>query len=247
MIRRITHWLIPMLAVVTLAGTPAHAQQTLDFYVQRNLRDLQSSAAVISKDDRELAKIGRDFVEAYNLQKREFFLKEPGCVRMQGKKGVVTVRFITNGNRKLTEVSSLHIHSVKDLTQAPDEGETALDFGLITPSVLEKMDGRFLRMEPRGGKNCAVFEMWFRAQPRPKHTVWLDPATKTVVDHIEHHRGRRRPGFKKRFAFSEVRQIGGVNVPARVDIYNGENQLAGSSRYENIRVNVGLDDKLFQF
>jgi len=238
---------IGLALILTTLALPAHAQQSLGDYVQRELRDLQGTTTVIFKNERELAKLGRDFVEAYNLQEVQFFLKEPGCVRMQGRRGIATVRYITNGDRKLTEVPTLRIRSIKNIAQDPSEGETALDFGVITPSVLARIDGRFLRMEQHLGKNCAVFELWWRAEPRLRQTVWLDPQTRTVVDRIEHHRARRRPGFKKRFVFSEVQRINGVWIPTRVDIYNPENRLAGSSRYSNVRVNSGLDDRLFQF
>lgn len=226
---------------------PAPAQKGLDGFAQAGLQDLTASVAVLSKNDAELQKIGKGYVDAYRLNKQELWAKEPGLFLFQGKQGVLTIRYVTNGGRKLMEVAGLRIRHVDDIAQEPGKGDSLADLGIITPAWVQRITAQWLRTETRNGKQLQVFEYWFSQDPRSKHTIWVDPATKTMVDHIAHHRNPKRPGFKKRFVFSEVKQYGGVSAPTRVDLYNGENKLAASMRYDAIKINTGLPDKMFQF
>ena len=166
-------------------------------------------------------------------------------MRFEGKQGVFTIRYVTNGNRKLTEVPTLRIHKVDDISTEPAKGDTISDLGIVSSSWAKRVESRWLRSEARGGKTLQVFEFWYNEDPRARHTIWLDPSTKTIVEHVAHHRNRNKPGFRKRLVYSEVKQIEGVWVPSRVAMFNGENKLAGEMRYSSIKVNENLQDKMF--
>lgn len=228
-------------------GSPAWAQKTLDFYVQPTLKDVTASASVVSKNDRELAKIGKGFVEAYKLTSQVVSCKEPNRVRFQGKQGLFTIRYITNGTRKLTEVPTLRIRKVDDISKEPAKGDTIADMGIVTASWADRVESRWLRTEKQEGKTLQVFEFWYKEDPRYRHTLTLDPATRLIVDHVAHHRNTNKPGFKKRFVYAEPKQYNGVWVPTKVSIYNPENKLAATMAYEGIKVNTGLQDSLFNF
>ena len=237
--------LAALAGALCLGATPAWAQKTLDFYAQPALTDLSTSVSIVSKNDRELEKIGKGYVDAYRLDKQQIWCKEPGRMRFEGKQGVFTIRYVTNGNQKLTEVPTLRIHKVDDISKEPAKGDTISDLGLVSTAWAKRVESRWLRAEDRGGKNLQVFEFWYNEDPRARHTLWLDPSTKTIVEHVAHHRNRNKPGFRKRLVYSEVKQIEGVWVPARVAMYNGENKLAGEMRYNSIKVNENLQDKMF--
>jgi hypothetical protein len=229
-----------------LAARPAFAQKKLSDYVQPGLRDVSASIRILSHDDRELAKIGKGYADAYKLGSQEIWAKEPGQVKYQGKKGFITLRFITSGNRKLTEVSHLRIRKVDDISKEPGKGDSISDLGLVTQAWVDQVEDRWLRTETRDGKTLQVFEYWHKEDPRYRHTLWMDPQTKTIVDHIAHHRSQKRPGFKKRLVYSDAKQISGVWLPTTVTVYSGENKPAGQLRYERIQVNTGLPDSLFK-
>lgn len=235
-------------ALVAAAG-PASAQTRLADFSQPALKDFSGSISIISSNQRELQKIGKTFADLYKYRgdKAQFWYKEPGMVRFEGKHGVITARHIVNGDRRASQVPNLRINHVENIAKDPDEAETSLDFGLITPAFANRVQSRFLRTEEHLGKNCAVFEVWYTTDAKRKHTLWLDTRTKTVVDHIDHHRAKRKAGFKKRFVFSDVKQYGAVWVPTKVEVYSPTNKLAGASRYDNLKVNAGLSDNLFRF
>jgi hypothetical protein len=238
--------LTPCLAGALLFGAaPASAQKTLDAYAQPSLKDVSASVDVVSKNDRELGKIGKGYVDAYKLTEQVIQYKEPGRVRFQGKRGLFTIRYITNGGSKLTEVPTLRIRKKADISKEPAKGDSINDLGVLTPSWAARVQDRWLRTETREGKTLQVFEYWYKEDPRYRHTLWIDPETRTIAEHVAHHRNPKRPGFKKRFVYGDVKQVNGVWLPTKVMLYNGENNLAATMRYESIKVNAGLKDSLF--
>jgi hypothetical protein len=241
-------WLM-VLAGAALAGTaaPAPAQKALADYVQPALKDLYVNVDVVSRNDAALEKIGKGYVDAYRLTEQEIWAKEPDRIRFQGKQGIFVIRYVTNGNRKLTEVPTLRIKKADDITRDPGKGDSLFDLGVVTASWTAKTDGRWLRAETREGKTLQVFEVWFKNDPKALRTIWLDPTTRTVVEHIAHHREGYKKGFRKRLVYSGVKQIGGVWLPTRVTMYNTDNQVAGVLSYGGQKVNSGLADSLFSF
>ncbi|MBM3460127.1 MAG: hypothetical protein FJX77_16530, partial [Armatimonadetes bacterium] len=200
-------------ALLLASALPVPAQKSLEALAQPGIQDLTASVAVLSKNDRELAKIGKGFVDAYRLDKQEMWAKEPGKFLFQGKQGIFTIRYVTNGGRKLTEVATLRIRKVEDVSKEPGKADSLADLGLITTSFAEQIEASWLRSEARDGKTLQVFQYWFPEDPRSKHTIWVDPATRTMVEHIAHHRNPNRPGFKKKFVFREPKQYGAIWAP----------------------------------
>lgn len=242
-----------ILFALTLAGglaaalfQPAFgAEKPLEEYAQPNLRDLAAKIKILSHDDRVLSKISKDFPRGFTLSSQEIWCKEPGKVRFQGRKGIITVRQITNGTRKLFEAPA--VHKVDDISKEPGKGDSIADLGLITPAWIDTVEYQWLRTETRDGKPMQVYQYWRKEDPRAKHTIVVDPTTKTVVENISHLRSKKKPGFKKKLVYSAPQQINGVWVPTRVTVYNGEDKRGGEMQYESIRINVGLEDKLFNF
>lgn len=233
--------------VVLLLALPAAGQENLARYAQPTLQDVTATVKVVGKTDRELAKIGKGYVDAYKLESQELTAKEPDRVRFEGKRGLLTIRYITNGTRKLTQVSTPRINKVDDISKEPAKGDSISDAGLITPAWVARVEDRWLRSETRDGKTLHVFEYFYKEDPKYIHTLWVDPETKTIVERIDHHRSKIKPGFKKRFLYSEVQTVNGVNMPSKVVLLNGENKVAAIMRYDRIKVNTGLPDKLFSF
>lgn len=248
--KRLGRFLVPFALAAASCGvmTRGAAQQhSLGEYVQPALRDLSASIDIVSKNDRELEKIGKGYVDAYRLSSQEIWCKEPDRVRFQGKKGIFVVRHITNGGRRLMEVPTLHIHEVQDITKEPGKGTSISDLGLITRSWVDHMQSRWLREEPREGKTVQVFEVWYREDPGLRSTIVVDPATKTQVEQIDHHRDQRKKGYKKRLLFSDLKQVEGVWVPTKVTMYNTLDRVAAVMNYNRIKINSNLPDGLFTF
>jgi hypothetical protein len=234
------------LLVAALHAAPARAQKQLSDYAQPGLKDLSATVKVLSYNNRELAKLGKGYSELYKLERQEIWCREPGQVRIQGKKGLLTVRNVTNGDRRLTEVSTLRIRKVESLAKEPGKGDSISDLGIITPGWVSRVQSQWLRTETRNGRPHEVFQFWHPEDRRAKRTIVVDPATKVMVECIAHHRGRRRTGFKRRIVYSEPKQFNGIWVPTRAAVYNDENKLGGEVRYDSIKVNSGLQESLFK-
>jgi hypothetical protein len=247
--RRPSQYLLPVLlgALFALGQAPAWAQNSLDFYAQPTLKDLTASIKVINRNDAELKKIGKGYVDVYKLSSQQLMAREPGQVRFQAKRGILGVRRITSGGQQLFEVPGLGHRKVDDVTKKPGKADSITDLGVITPSWLRKVNSQWLRTENRGGKTLHVFETSYKDDTAYRRTLVMDPATRTMVEVISEHRERSQPGFKKRFVFSAPKQISGVWIPTRCDLYSPDNRLAASMQYDDIKVNTGLQDSLFRF
>jgi outer membrane lipoprotein-sorting protein len=244
--RSIPFCLVLVIGTLPLAARGAETQETLDRYAQPALQDLSATAVVAQKSDPALKQIGDGFEKGYRIGRSSLKLKEPGKVRVEGKYSFFSVVYVINGDKKLTSVPTLHIHKVKNIATRPGERQTSLDIGFFTPSLLPQLSSQFVRYETRGGKRLAVFDLWFKAEPGGrKHTVWIDPATRTIVERQVFH---RRGGLKMRYLYQNpTRYAEGVWLPTRVDLYNAAGQQAAVTRYDDVRVNAGLSDSLFQF
>ena len=242
------HAVVPV-ALLLLAARPASAQKSLDEYAQPGLKDLTASLKVLSHNNKELAKIGKDYVDAYTLEHQQFFWKEPGQARIQGNRGLVHILRITSGGRQMFEVSGLAVlrnRHTEDVNKKPGKADTILDLGVFTPAWVQSVESRWVRAENRDGKTLQVFDFWYPADPGAKHTIWIDPVTKTVAEHVYHWRGKTNT-IKKRFVFGDVKQVNGVELPTTVSIYNDEGKQAAAMRYETLKVNESLSDSLFKF
>ena len=238
---------LPLAALAGLStAKPAQAQKSIDAFIQKGLKDLTAELEVVSKNDAELRKIGKGYADAYSVQKKSFWYKEPGKVRFEGKKGLITIRMITNGDRKMTQMSFPPIKDIDDLKKDPGKADSISDIGILTPDWLPDHDYVWVSTEKRDGKSLEHFQYWDKRDPRYKHSIWIDPSTKTIVEHIAHHRAKRLKGFKKRFVFSNVKQISGVWIPTEVTVYSPTNKAAGTMRYNSIKINTGVADSLFK-
>lgn len=239
--------LIPVLAAAAAASVPALAQQkSLDAYAQPALKDVTASVKVLSHNNGELNKIGKGYADAYKLTGQQIWCKEPNKVRFQGHEGILHVRYVTNGIRRLMEVDTLHIRKMEDVVKEPNKAESIADLGVITPDWVDRVESRWVRAENRGGKTLQVFDYWYKGDPRAIHTIWIDPATKTIVERLSHHRNKNKPGFKKRLVYSEPHEINGVWLPSVVTIFNGEEKQAAQMRYDAVKVNSGIPDSMFK-
>lgn len=239
-------------SALALLAPPAVGQRgadpkTLDFYVQPDLKDLTAKGHVVEKNDRALAKIGKGYVDAYNMGNQQVWCREPGQLRFEGKKGLIAVRRITNGMRQVQEIPFFRHKKKSDLTEEPGKGDYISDLGIVSAFWVQQLKWEWDRTESHLGKNTQVFLCRWANDGSARMTLWLDPATRTMVDRIAHHRDKLKPGFKKRIAYSEVQRINNVWVPTRAELYNGSNERAAVMKYDSIQVNSNLSDSLFAF
>lgn len=222
------------------------AEPSLADFAQPALRDLSAAITIESKDNRELGKLGKGYADAYSLTDQEIHFKEPSLARFEGKRGLLTVRRITNARRQLFEVPALRIRKVEDISGKPGKADTIADLGILTPGWLATVEHSYSGSESREGRSLQRFTFAYLADRAARHVVLMDEATRTIAEHIHYHRDRKRPGYRKRLVYSDVRMTAGIWIPMRATLYSSDNRPAATMRYSRIRVNTGLPESLFR-
>jgi len=222
------------------------AEETLGDFVQPALQDFAATAVIEKKNADELGKIGKNFAQGYRFHESRVQYKEPLKLRVDAKAGLLSVRYIINGTRKVTQVPGLHLKFAKDIKGRPGEKQGMLDAGVLTAAFLaDAITSRFLGRQPLDGRMLPVFEFWYPTDVRSRHhTLWIDPEKRIVLRHdVDDRHGH--PWV--RYLLKQPTQVAGVWVPSQIEVYTADGHLAAVTRYTQVKVNTGLSDSLFQF
>jgi outer membrane lipoprotein-sorting protein len=90
-----------------------------------------------------------------------------------------------------------------------------------------------------------LFKITFiRANSKEKQlTCWIDSKTCKMLKLDKY---ESDGSIKSRYIFSRHKQVGGIWIPLRIDVYNEDGKLAGATEYSNIKVNSGIPDSEFK-
>lgn len=232
--------LVAAVAALTIGQAPS---QNITAYAQASLKDATFTAKVDSANQRELAKINKDFAQSYRFRQMSVRMKEPFKLRLESTVDDTQIFFIINGGTKLIRVPRAGITDRQDVSLKPGMRQTALDFGLIPPSLFSNFfQAKFVRQERRD--NTMVFDLTYvpRLDDKSRYRVWVDPQRKYTV---------RREWYSQwgnlmaTFLYEEPKQVGGVWFPTKVTVRNAENKVGGVTRYSNLAANTGIDEALF--
>lgn len=232
--------------MTTLIATAAFliaGQSTYDAndIVQRNLKDLSFTARVEYGNQAELAKINKDFGDSYRVPYSIITTKEPFKVRVEGKVGDTTALYILNGTKRVYSIPRLKLRQKEDVSKGPGKRQTYLDFGLITPSLLEDLfDATFVRVDRATGD--LVFDLTYKKYDKSRHRVWVDPKKKIVTKREWYNQKGKQLAT---FYYEKPVEIDGIWMSTLATVRNVDNKKAGVLAYENIKVNQGVSDSLF--
>lgn len=221
----------------TASTTPDISQLT-----SSNIHTLTMDSEVVQENHAELEKIGGDFAQAYRFHKVSIAYEQPGKLQFEATVAGAHITYTINGNKRYTAIPSFHVHKVEDITGAPGKKQSLLDCGLLPPERLDDFDGIFVR------RDGTQYE--FRMQPKIKterffENVWIDPVTHIVTKRERYSQDGKLVSWY--LYLNPVQPRPKMYVPTRVEVYNPENKLAGVTVYTNIKVNLGLDDSIFDF
>lgn len=228
---------------VTLLTAPA--PPSIQDFVPRNLRDASFTAVVVSGNPQELAKINRDFAQSYRFRSSSIRLKEPFMVRAESTVEDSTILFVVNGTRRMVRIPRSNINLRENLATKPGKRQTAFDFGFLTPSLFDDFfTARYVRRDRATGQE--VFDVTYvpRLKDGTRHRVWIDPDRKLLTKREWYSQIDGR--LMATISYDEPRQFDGLWLPTRVTVRNADNRVAGTSRYDSIRVNTGLDNSIFR-
>ena len=207
--------------------------------VNTRIKDLRASATLGEADLEVLAKIGKDYANAYRAKAMETYFKEPGRIRFEAKAIGITFTQVINGNTQYTSVLGLKRKTV--VSTRPMNRQGSMEIGFVTPSALKDFTAKFLRQE----RFAQVFELRYKQRDLRdrKMLVWLDPAKKVLVRRELYHGDGR---LKARFNYSTPKEAApGIWIPTRITVQNGQGAFGGATTYGNFRVNTGLSESLF--
>ena len=232
--------------MVTLALSLVLAAQTrtpsIEDYVQPNLHDVSIIAHILQSNQGELKKIKKDFGQNYRFDSASVKYKEPFKLRLDSTIEDTTITFIYNGARLKISAPGAHISSSQDLSSETARRETALDFGLLVPCLFDGFfDAKFIHMDRETGD--PVFDLTYVDKgEQARYRIWIDPV---------HHITTKREWYNRygsqlaTFYYDHPMEVNGVWLPTMITVKNTDNKVAGSTRYDNIKVNAGIADSVF--
>jgi outer membrane lipoprotein-sorting protein len=232
------------MAAATLMAV-SQANPSIRDFVEGDLKDFSFVTKKVSANQRELAKINRDFGQAYRFDSTTLQYKEPLMLRGESRVEDQSIVYILNGPIRRYRIPRAGINTREDLSKAPGKRQSPLDFGILTPSLFSSLfEAKFVRKDTRTG--AMVYDLTYqdRFNDDTRHRVWVDPVRKLTIrrewySQLDNYR------LMATFYYEEPKQFGPVWVPTRLTVRNAEDKVAGVSEYTKIRVNTGLEDSLF--
>lgn len=228
---------IATLAVAILGQNPS-----INDVLQKNFDDASFTARKKKGDQRELAKINRDFGQSYRFAYTNVKLKEPLMLRLDTKVDDTSLVFILNGTRQMIKAGP--INQKNDLSRSPGRRQTPLDFGLLTPSMFRDLFvAKFVRLDR--ATNDYVFDITYlpKFDDTSRHRVWIDPERKFTTKREWYNQSGRQLAT---FLYEEPKQADGMWLPTRLTVKNMDNKTAGVTEYEGVRINQGISAELFR-
>jgi len=215
-------------------------EKSIQDYLQPGLKDLTVTARVLSANQNELRKIKKDYAQNYVFDKSTVWFKEPFKLRVDSVVEDTTVSITYNGPS--LRIKAPGVSSKQDITTEPSRRETALDFGLLVPSLFNGFfNAKYQRMDRETGE--PVFDISYVDRTETAHyRVWIDPVHKITTKREWYNRYGAEIAT---FFYENPKEVNGVWVPTQITVRNVENKVAGSTRYDSIKVNNGLLDSMF--
>ncbi len=209
--------------------------------VQKGIKDISFTARVDFGNQYELAKINKDFGDSYRVSYSLIKTKEPFKVRVEGKVGDTTALYILNGTKRVYSIPRLKLKQKEDVAKGPGKRQTYLDFGLLTPSLTDELfNADFVRVDR--ATNDLVFDLTYKKNDKSRHRVWVDPKKKIVTKREWYNQKGKQLAT---FFYEKPVEIDGVWMSTMATVKNVDNKKAGVLLYENIKVNQGISDSLF--
>jgi outer membrane lipoprotein-sorting protein len=232
------------LLAITSVLAVGYADPSIESLCQKDLQDATFVAVKVKAVQRELQKINDDFGTSYKFDQIRFQYKEPLKLRLEATVEDTSAIYIIDGARQIIKIPRLRINSKQDLSRSPGRRQTPLDFGVLTPSLFTDLFvARFVRTDRETGDY--VFDITYnpKLDDTSRNRIWVDKARGIVNKREWYNQSGRQLAT---FIYEAPKEVGGVWVPTKMTVKNVDNQVAGITRYDSVKVNTGLPDSLFE-
>jgi outer membrane lipoprotein-sorting protein len=235
--------MIQILALALSLATPA--EPTGADIVQKEFQDATFVVQVVKGVQSELVKITKDFGQSYRFKEITAYLKEPLKMRLESKVESTSIVYVINDFVRYWNIPRANLKGSEDLHEKPGKLQTPMDYGILTPSLLEHLfTAKYVRTERATGDY--VFDLTYK-KPKysdtSRHRVWVDPKRRLVTKREWFGQDGRQHGT---FLYEEPMQRDGVWFPSRGTVKNMDDKVAGVVEYVKVKVNSGLPESLFK-
>jgi outer membrane lipoprotein-sorting protein len=234
-----------MITAFALLGLVPTIEPSIQDFVQAKLKDTTFTTQAVTANQRELAKINKDFANSYRFKTVLVRIKEPFRMRLESTVDDTEIYFVINGPIRTIRIPRAGFSQKLDLAKKPGQRQTVLEFGLITPALFDGtlFYADFVREDRATG--LPVFDVFYakNLDDTTRQRIWVDPQKKIVTRREWYSQIDNR--LMAVFTYEDPQQVDGVWFPTRAVVRNADNKVAGVTRYTNIKVNTGLPDSLF--
>ena len=243
--KRIIGLMAILLSESLVAGT-AYGQSEADIRERiktatKGFKDLQMDTKIAYSNEKELAKIGKDFGQAYKFKNSRLSFKAPDKFKMSAKAGFMNVSYIVTSDIK--KIRAGVINKTENIAKEPHKRQTILDAGLVNDSLWDFYTVERIHNETYNGKPVLLIQLSLSNSPDKKQYVWVNPKDYRM---LVREKKEADGSLIVRYIYSGHKEFAGVWVPSEVRAYNENSKLAGTSLYSNIRVNKGISDDEFK-
>ena len=227
------------LAAVALAAGARAATPSADAIASAKIHDLTATLRVVDANFDELKRIGGDFATSYRFKRMDLAYKSPNRTRLEARVLGTPVVLIFNGGTKLVNLPFRK--QVKNIEKEPGQKRSLLDLGILARDFLAT------DYQPAYLRNDGPLQVYKLSQRntdnRSHEVVWVNPKT-SIIERRRSINGDNV--FQKEIRYTNARQIRpGIWMATRVEVYNQFGKLGAVQAFEDIKINLGVNDNVF--
>ncbi|MCC6483655.1 MAG: outer membrane lipoprotein-sorting protein [Armatimonadetes bacterium] len=225
---------------VSRAESPAELRKQVH-EATKGFRDIQADVNIAYSNQTELAKIGKDFGQAYRFKNSRMMFETPNKFKMTARAGLVNVSYIVTGNTK--KIRAGIINKTEDISKEPHKRQTILDAGLANDSLWSSYNVEQVSKSAWDKQPALKVQLSLSNSPQKKQYIYLNPKDFRL---LAREKREANGSLIARYVYSKFKEYAGVWIPTEIRVYNGAGKLGGTSVYSNIKVNKGIPDSEFK-
>lgn len=233
--------LFVLMTIVLVGGqTLSQAPPNPETIATEKFQDLAVTLNLKEANRKELKKMGGAFATNYSAKQAQMYYKAPNKLRFESKILGADVTLIYNGDTQGYKTPILS--GKKDVRGKPGQKQTLMDIGIFAKDyITTDYKPVYLRTE---GK-LLVFKMMQRNTSNTSHEIiWVNPETHLIERRLSYNGDNI---LQKELRYKLARVIRpGIWLPTQIEVYNKEGKLAVAQTVDNPKVNLGIEDRLFE-
>jgi outer membrane lipoprotein-sorting protein len=233
--------LFVLMTIVLLGGrTFSQSPPTPESIATEKIKDLAVTLTLKEANRKELKKMGGAFATNYSAREAQMYYKAPNKLRFESKIMGANVTLVYNGD--MQGYKTPVISGKKNIQGQPGRKQTLMDLGVFAKDYITT---DYQPVYQRTEGKLHVFKMVQRGTSNTSHEiVWVNPVNHLIERRLSYNGDNI---LQKELRFKQARVVRpGIWLPAQIEVYNKEGKLAISQTVDNPKVNLGVEDSLFE-